>query len=70
MSSSRPLQDSTPVCTPSVLERRKSMVVDEDADDEIVVKLPVTDKGDSSEEEEEEGDESESEEPSEEEAEW
>lgn len=64
MSSSRSLQDSTPVCTPSLLERRKSMVVDDDADDEIVVKLPVADKEDSSE------DESESEEPSEEEAEW
>lgn len=52
-------------------------VDDEDADDEIVIKMPAPQKdeeGSSSEEEEEDGDEeegdSESEEPSEEEAEW
>lgn len=33
--------DTTPLCTPSVLERRKSVVVvDDDEDDEIVVKMP------------------------------
>lgn len=32
--------DTTPLCTPSVLERRKSMVVDDEDDDEIVVKMP------------------------------
>uniref|UniRef100_UPI0037E83661 MKI67 FHA domain-interacting nucleolar phosphoprotein n=1 Tax=Semicossyphus pulcher TaxID=241346 RepID=UPI0037E83661 len=66
--------DTTPVCTPSVLERRKSMVVDDDADDEIVLKLPTAEKDEesSSEEEEEadsekeEEDESEGEEASEE----
>ncbi|XP_053184169.1 MKI67 FHA domain-interacting nucleolar phosphoprotein [Scomber japonicus] len=71
----------TPVCTPSLLERRKSMVAgDDDGDDEIILKLPAVDKDEeegSSEEEEgsdneegeeeegEEGDESENEEPSE-----
>ncbi|XP_056145453.1 MKI67 FHA domain-interacting nucleolar phosphoprotein [Lampris incognitus] len=34
-------EDATPVCTPSVLEKRKSMVTDDDKDDEIVIKLPV-----------------------------
>uniref|UniRef100_A0A3P8RTQ1 Nucleolar protein interacting with the FHA domain of MKI67 n=1 Tax=Amphiprion percula TaxID=161767 RepID=A0A3P8RTQ1_AMPPE len=68
-------EDSTPVCTPSLLERRKSMVVDDDADDEIVVKMPPVEKDEEgAAEEEEESDsedeeESESEEPSEEEAE-
>lgn len=32
--------DVTPLCTPSVLERRKSMVVDDEDDDEIIVKMP------------------------------
>lgn len=37
--------DVTPVCTPSLLERRKSTVVnDEDEDDEIIIKMPVIDK--------------------------
>nr|XP_019955183.1 PREDICTED: MKI67 FHA domain-interacting nucleolar phosphoprotein [Paralichthys olivaceus] len=69
--------DTTPLCTPSLLERRKSMVIDDDVDDEIVIKIPAADKDEesSSEDEEEEkeedkdGDEendSESEEPSEE----
>ncbi|KAL2081014.1 hypothetical protein ACEWY4_022867 [Coilia grayii] len=31
-------EDVTPVCTPSVLERRKSMVANEEADDEIIIK--------------------------------
>ncbi|XP_029937394.1 MKI67 FHA domain-interacting nucleolar phosphoprotein [Myripristis murdjan] len=67
--------DTTPVCTPSVLERRKSMVIDDDVDDEIIIKAPAQktegteqDEEDSSAEEEGEGDEeddSESEEPSE-----
>ncbi|XP_077392962.1 MKI67 FHA domain-interacting nucleolar phosphoprotein [Festucalex cinctus] len=45
--------DTTPMCTPSFLERRKAMVSD---DDEIVIKMPSVDKNDecSSEEEEEE----------------
>ncbi|TNN03670.1 hypothetical protein fugu_000699 [Takifugu bimaculatus] len=34
-------EDATPVCTPSVLEKRKSMVVDDNADDEVVVKMPA-----------------------------
>ncbi|XP_035030931.1 MKI67 FHA domain-interacting nucleolar phosphoprotein [Hippoglossus stenolepis] len=49
--------DTTPLCTPSLLQRRKSMVVnDDDVDDEIVLKIPVADKDEesSSEEEEEE----------------
>ncbi|KAM6979341.1 MKI67 FHA domain-interacting nucleolar phosphoprotein [Tautogolabrus adspersus] len=47
--------DTTPVCTPSVLERRKSMVVgDDDADDEIVIKLPTAENDEASSEEEEE----------------
>ncbi|KAB5577007.1 hypothetical protein PHYPO_G00205020 [Pangasianodon hypophthalmus] len=34
-------EDTTPVCTPSVLERRRSIKVkDDDADDEIVLKIP------------------------------
>lgn len=32
--------DATPLCTPSVLERRKSMVVDDEDDDEVVVRMP------------------------------
>ncbi|XP_072302558.1 MKI67 FHA domain-interacting nucleolar phosphoprotein [Eucyclogobius newberryi] len=35
------LSDNTPLCTPSVLERRKSVVVaDDDEDNEIVLKMP------------------------------
>ncbi|XP_076603116.1 MKI67 FHA domain-interacting nucleolar phosphoprotein [Chaetodon auriga] len=78
MNASTCSDDATPVCTPSVLERRKSMVVnDDDADDEIVIKMPAAEEDEecsSEEEEEEEGDDdkedeeddSESEEPSEE----
>uniref|UniRef100_A0A3Q1H3M4 Nucleolar protein interacting with the FHA domain of MKI67 n=1 Tax=Acanthochromis polyacanthus TaxID=80966 RepID=A0A3Q1H3M4_9TELE len=75
MNASACSEDATPVCTPSLLERRKSMVVDDDADDEIVVKMPPVEKDEEgAAEEEEESDsedeeESESEEPSEEEAE-
>lgn len=32
--------DVTPLCTPSLLERRKSMVVDDEEDDEVIVKMP------------------------------
>uniref|UniRef100_G3N9N6 Nucleolar protein interacting with the FHA domain of MKI67 n=1 Tax=Gasterosteus aculeatus TaxID=69293 RepID=G3N9N6_GASAC len=32
--------DVTPICTPSVLERRKSTVVDDDGDDEIILRMP------------------------------
>ncbi|KAK2850142.1 hypothetical protein Q7C36_008925 [Tachysurus vachellii] len=53
--------DTTPVCTPSVLERRRSMKVkDDDVDDEIVLKMPPTnseyfeDSEDTEEDEEEE----------------
>lgn len=68
--------DTTPVCTPSVLERRKSMPVDDDADDEIIVKMPaaveVEDESEEEEEEEdsnkEEEDEANSDEPTEEDA--
>ncbi|XP_056293493.1 MKI67 FHA domain-interacting nucleolar phosphoprotein [Pseudoliparis swirei] len=56
----------TPVCTPSVLERRKSTVPDDDdVDDEIILKMPpvgMDDERSSEEEEEEEGDDSEGEE--------
>ncbi|KAM8748506.1 MKI67 FHA domain-interacting nucleolar phosphoprotein [Acanthopagrus schlegelii] len=66
--------DTTPVCTPSLLERRKSMVVSDDADDEIVLKMPAVEKDEEGSSEEEEGgdneeDKSESDELSEEEAE-
>lgn len=68
--------DTTPLCTPSVLERRKSMVVDDKDDDEVIVKLPPNyeaeegssekdaeqDSEEESEEEEEEEDEDEGEE--------
>ncbi|KAL6101122.1 nifk [Pungitius sinensis] len=49
--------DVTPVCTPSVLERRKSTVVDDDVDDEIILRMPCVENEEesSSEEEEEEG---------------
>ncbi|KAG8000855.1 MKI67 FHA domain-interacting nucleolar phosphoprotein [Nibea albiflora] len=72
MNASTCSDDTTPVCTPSLLERRKSMVVDDDVDDEIVIKMPAVEKDEecsSEEEEEEEGeedDDSESEGPSEE----
>ncbi|KAF7663418.1 hypothetical protein LDENG_00210820 [Lucifuga dentata] len=47
--------DTTPVCTPSILERRKSMVInDEDADEEIVIKMPASTSKETEEEEEEE----------------
>ncbi|KAG2459315.1 MK67I protein, partial [Polypterus senegalus] len=39
--------DTTPLCTPSVLERRKSMVIennDSDEDDEIIINYPVKKK--------------------------
>lgn len=63
--------DATPVCTPSVLERRKSTFNDDDADDEIVIRMPAVDKDEegSSSEEEGEHEDSESEEPGEEKAE-
>ncbi|XP_074551199.1 MKI67 FHA domain-interacting nucleolar phosphoprotein [Halichoeres trimaculatus] len=56
MNASTCSDDVTPLCTPSVLERRKSMVIDDDADDEIIIKLPEVEIDDesSSEEEEEE----------------
>lgn len=76
MNASTCSDDATPVCTPSLLERRKSIVVaDDDADDEIVIKMPTVENEEDEEEEDaeagdgEEQDESESEEPSEEEAE-
>ncbi|XP_053295832.1 MKI67 FHA domain-interacting nucleolar phosphoprotein [Pleuronectes platessa] len=47
--------DITPLCTPSLLARRKSMVVnDDDVDDEIVFKIPLADKDEESSSEEEE----------------
>ncbi|KAI9534972.1 hypothetical protein NQZ68_007057 [Dissostichus eleginoides] len=63
--------DATPVCTPSVLERRKSTFNDDDVDDEIVIRMPAVDKDEegSSSEVEGEHEDSESEEPGEEEAE-
>nr|AAM34644.1 Nopp34 nucleolar phosphoprotein-like protein [Danio rerio] len=49
-------EDVTPVCTPSLLERRKSLrVEDDDVDDEIVIKVkPVPENSDDVEESEEE----------------
>ncbi|KAF3842728.1 hypothetical protein F7725_001577 [Dissostichus mawsoni] len=63
--------DATPVCTPSVLERRKSTFNVDDVDDEIVIRMPAVDKDEegSSSEVEGEHEDSESEEPGEEEAE-
>ncbi|KAM9486419.1 MKI67 FHA domain-interacting nucleolar phosphoprotein [Clarias gariepinus] len=56
-------EDNTPVCTPSVLERRRSIKVkDDDVDDEIVLKIPAKDSEDvetSEEDTEEEGSEEE-----------
>uniref|UniRef100_A0A8C4XED1 Nucleolar protein interacting with the FHA domain of MKI67 n=1 Tax=Erpetoichthys calabaricus TaxID=27687 RepID=A0A8C4XED1_ERPCA len=40
-------EDTTPLCTPSVLERRKSMVIendDSDEDDEIIINYPAQKK--------------------------
>ncbi|TSL16082.1 MKI67 FHA domain-interacting nucleolar phosphoprotein [Bagarius yarrelli] len=60
--------DTTPVCTPSVLERRRSIKVkDDDVDDEIVLKIPP--KNSVNEDSEEEEEESEDEESNEEESE-
>ncbi|KAI4805166.1 MKI67 FHA domain-interacting nucleolar phosphoprotein [Pseudochaenichthys georgianus] len=61
--------DATPVCTPSVLERRKSTFNDDDADDEIVIRMPAVDKDEEGSSSEEEHEDSESEEPAEEKAE-
>ncbi|XP_070694148.1 MKI67 FHA domain-interacting nucleolar phosphoprotein [Pempheris klunzingeri] len=56
MNASTCSDDTTPVCTPSILERRKSMVIDDDAaDDEIVIKMPAAEKDEECSEEEEEG---------------
>ncbi|KAG7215744.1 hypothetical protein INR49_021965 [Caranx melampygus] len=60
--------DTTPVCTPSLLERRKSMVVDDDADDEIILKIPTAEE-EEEDSEDDEDDDKESEETSEEDAE-
>ncbi|KAM4609273.1 MKI67 FHA domain-interacting nucleolar phosphoprotein [Polymixia lowei] len=75
MNASTCSDDTTPACTPSFFERRKSQVVAaEDVDDEVVVKMPApksegeADEELSSEEEDEdnkEEDDSESEEPTE-----
>ncbi|AWP12734.1 putative MKI67 FHA domain-interacting nucleolar phosphoprotein [Scophthalmus maximus] len=47
--------DTTPFCTPSLLERRKSMVIgDDDVDDEIVIKIPDVEKDEECSSEEEE----------------
>ncbi|CAG5866002.1 unnamed protein product, partial [Menidia menidia] len=54
--------DATPVCTPSFLERRKSTVGDEDADEEIVIKMPAVEVDEKEEEDEEEEGSSDSEE--------
>ncbi|XP_026150454.1 MKI67 FHA domain-interacting nucleolar phosphoprotein [Mastacembelus armatus] len=70
MNASSCSDDVTPICTPSVLERRKSMAIEDDADDEIVIKRPNVEKDaecSSGEEEDlDRDDDSESEEPSEE----
>ncbi|XP_042587589.1 MKI67 FHA domain-interacting nucleolar phosphoprotein-like [Cyprinus carpio] len=61
-------EDVTPVCTPSVLERRKSIrVEDDDVDDEIVIKAKsVPENSEGVEDSEEESDEDEEEEVEEE----
>uniref|UniRef100_A0AAV2K1B8 RRM domain-containing protein n=1 Tax=Knipowitschia caucasica TaxID=637954 RepID=A0AAV2K1B8_KNICA len=46
--------DTTPVCTPSLLERRKSMLVDDEDDDEVTVKMPQKYKDEEEESSEEE----------------
>ncbi|XP_030642562.1 MKI67 FHA domain-interacting nucleolar phosphoprotein [Chanos chanos] len=71
-------EDATPVCTPSVLERRKSAkFTDDDEDNEIIIKAMPKSKsknkdnnteGEEDSEEEEEGEEDDAEESSEEEA--
>ncbi|CAL9689914.1 unnamed protein product [Knipowitschia caucasica] len=48
------LSDTTPVCTPSLLERRKSMLVDDEDDDEVTVKMPQKYKDEEEESSEEE----------------
>ncbi|XP_068602515.1 MKI67 FHA domain-interacting nucleolar phosphoprotein isoform X2 [Brachionichthys hirsutus] len=48
-------EDATPVCTPSILERRKTMVVDDDTDEEIVINVPAEEEEEEEEEEESEG---------------
>ncbi|XP_073702295.1 MKI67 FHA domain-interacting nucleolar phosphoprotein [Garra rufa] len=61
-------EDVTPVCTPSILERRKSIrVEDDDVDDEIIIKAKP-ENSDDVEESEEESDEDEEEESEEENA--
>ncbi|KAM9804816.1 MKI67 FHA domain-interacting nucleolar phosphoprotein [Neosynchiropus ocellatus] len=40
--------DATPVCTPSLLERRKSTAAGDDGDDEVVIKMPPVEDLDSS----------------------
>lgn len=63
-------EDVTPVCTPSLLERRKFIKVDDDDDDdeEIVIKAkPIPDSFDDVEDSEEESDECEEEDDTEEE---
>ncbi|KAM4559416.1 MKI67 FHA domain-interacting nucleolar phosphoprotein [Odontesthes bonariensis] len=50
MNASSCSDDTTPVCTPSYLERRKSTVGD--GDDEIVIKMPAVENDESSAEEE------------------
>ncbi|KAG5283694.1 hypothetical protein AALO_G00044920 [Alosa alosa] len=47
--------DVTPVCTPSILERRKSMAGGEEVDDEIVIKLMPDASFEEDEEDSEEG---------------
>lgn len=59
--------DATPLCTPSVLERRKSVVVDDENDDEIVVKMPPKYDAEEGSSEEDAEDDSEGKEESEEE---
>ncbi|XP_067301193.1 MKI67 FHA domain-interacting nucleolar phosphoprotein [Pseudorasbora parva] len=54
--------DVTPVCTPSVLERRKSIRVEDDVDDEIIIKaITVPDDGEDVEHSEDSDEEDESE---------
>ncbi|XP_072253915.1 MKI67 FHA domain-interacting nucleolar phosphoprotein [Leuresthes tenuis] len=65
MNASSCSDDTTPVCTPSFLERRKSTVGDGEADDEIVIKMPAVEKDEesSAEEEEQESSDEEGDEP-------
>ncbi|XP_017326354.1 MKI67 FHA domain-interacting nucleolar phosphoprotein [Ictalurus punctatus] len=56
-------EDTTPVCTPSVLERRRSIkITDDDVDDEIVLKVPPKNSEDVEESDTEEEDDDEEEE--------